>query len=246
MGGPVVKAAWALRLQVEHARRLVGLRGLAEVQICLAGDNVWAAGPLLDEETDTRLRKIRGADRLSVDEQERVSRPGARVPIGRLPAGGWMEIREFFVPAAPTSMLAGVLHDRVPLCRVRSGREREPEALLTDRSTWLDHSAAASRVRLEPLRFAAAPDGRVLILGRPLPPLRGTVFVRFGRVVVPCGWHWDPPVDERVLESLFGGEPDDLLVLRTDGGVDRIAAGDFVAATRSAARLTARKGAARP
>jgi len=229
MGGPVVKAAWALRLQVEHARRLVGLRGLAEVQICLAGDNVWAAGPLLDEETDTRLRKIRGADRLSVDEQERVSRPGARVPIGRLPAGEWIGIREFFVPAAPTSMLAGVLHDRVPLCRVRSGREREPEALLTDRSTWLDHAAAASRVRLEPLRFAAAPDGRVLIVGRPLPPLRGTAFVRFGRVVVPSGWHWDPPVDERVLESLFGGEPDDLLVFRTDGGVDRIAAGDFVA-----------------
>jgi len=237
-----VKAAWAACVTAAEAGSLSALRPLGDVEVCLRDESIWAAGPRFDEVINDRLRKVSGARRFSVDERGRITPFGSQVPTGLLPEGTWIPIREFLRPEPQAAAFAGLSEIKTPVQMIRQFRESDPNLLIADKDAWVDYSCACSSIRLSSLRFAACGDGRVLIAGRPLPVLMGTAYVQVGRLGVPCGWCWDPPVDHSVLEDLFEVGGDDLVLLHSDGTAERIGSESFVAASRSAARLTARMG----
>ena len=116
--------------------------------------------------------------------------------------------------------------------------EREAELLLTTLEDWARFALLAAKTRLDRLRFAVDNTGRVLVWGRPLPPLPGTQFVLHDHIAVPAGFAWKPAVGVDVLRQLLGGGKDSLILWREDGTITRIAAEQFVSATRSAIRST--------
>jgi hypothetical protein len=69
--------------------------------------------------------------------------------------------------------------------------------------------------------------------------LPGERFVTDDGVAVPCGFIWDPPVSASVLRRLFRMTGQTLLLLEANGGCVEIKPEQFVAASRSAVRLTA-------
>ena len=97
-------------------------------------------------------------------------------------------------------------------------------------------------LRLGRLRFAASgadtQNPLALILGALLPPLPGQRFVRAGRVAIPCGWRCDPQVDAQTLEKLLAIGAAELALITTDGAYEVIPDEAFVAASRSAVRLS--------
>jgi len=122
---------------------------------------------------------------------------------------------------------------------VRSARAETASVLLTTIDHWQAYVAEAPQVRLDCWRFAVADDGRVVVRGKPLPPLAGERWVEYDGIAVQAGWHWSPPVEGAIVRCVFGLEPGELALWQTDETWERIRAADFLPASRAAARASA-------
>lgn len=235
-----LKGPWAVRLPEEEALSAGRLRLRAGLEVCAAGDGLWVRGPVLDDELARALRGLPGAERFRVDSQGRLTRIGRRLPSGNLPAGPWTPLATWIAPkvqpvlrAAPATAVP-----HAPVTLVRDENPGEPGALLCDLDDWSAFALACAEVRLRGLKFACSDDG-ALVVGLPVPPVRGQRLVDRGGVLVPCGHAWEPAVDAAELREVLGAATGDLVLL-TEAGCDVIEAPAFVRASRSAVRLTAR------
>jgi len=230
---------WAAVIPTADAHQLAALRHLGQVEACAHGGEVWLRGPDADEAVDLAVRRLSGARRFALADDGVLTPVGARTPTGRLPDGAWLALEQFVTPQAPTAGLPALTRARLPLTLVRSSRQRPANVLLTDTAAWLAYAATAPQVRLEPLTFAASADGRVIVRGTPLPPVRGMQMAAEGGIAVPCGWRVEPDLDADVIRAAAGSEASDLLILAPDAAASFIPGDGFVAASRSAARQTA-------
>ncbi len=230
---------WAIVLHQDLARNAGPLRPISGTEVCEEGSTVWIRGEGSDDELELRLRGIPGASRYTVLPDGQLLAPGARVPKGRLPEGPWLPLRQWIAVELPTAGLAGRLAARSPLELVRSSCEREARILLTNIQSWRAHCDTAPQVRLDRWHFALRADGRVVVLGNPLPSICGQRFAENHGVAIPIGWAFSPRVDGEVLRELFGLESGDLAICSPDGSWQRIGGYDFVRATRSAVRTSA-------
>jgi hypothetical protein len=123
----------------------------------------------------------------------------------------------------------------VELALVRDGRVREASALgfgLDELGRWADMAPTA---RLIALRAAMAGD-RVLLLGRPLPPIAGAERFWGGRILVPLGFRTDPELPEPALCGALGAGDEEFLVL-THEGAETVPIRAFRTLTRAGVRL---------
>jgi len=230
--------SWALCLSRGEAGCAARLRQTPLVEVCEIADKVWLRGPYREEIAE-QIHAMPTGVRFRVLDDGQLIPWGARVPQGRLPAGNWRPLAGWFELTLPTATVPATLPSRVGLRLVRDLQERTPSLLILSIERWLRYAETAPQVRLDGLQFVANESGRVLVRGTPAPPLAGELLVEESGVAVPAGWWWSPAVDGPVLRALLGLEAGELAILRLDGCVDRIAAGDFVRATRSAVRQTA-------
>ena len=100
-----------------------------------------------------------------------------------------------------------------------------------------DHSMRVDGVRTAVLDVGPK-DGRVVLRGKPLPPIPGKRLVEVEGIAVPCGFAWTPPVDAEVVREILGLLPGDLALLEADGTHERIESSAFVPGSRAAARTT--------
>jgi len=213
------------------------LRG--DVRACEAGDALWLRGDDLSEELDLDLRKLPGARRYTVNADESVTAVGRQLPADDLPRGPWSALSDWLAPKPQPAALAGQVEARLSLRVERAGTEQPATVLLTTAAAFADYAAVAPAVRLRPLRFAAASDGRVILWGTPLPPMPGRRYADRDGVAVPCGLGWSPPLEPAVLRMLLGLAAGDLALFHEDGSYEHVGADAFARAGRPAARATA-------
>lgn len=230
---------WAVCLTGPAAAIAGRLRQLGGVEVCRLGENLWLRGNALDESLDRRLRCLPGAQRFLVLPDGQLRAQGARVPRGRLPEGPWIPLRRWLAVELPLAGLAGRLQERVPLKVVRSTEPQDPGAILTEVDAWQTYVATAPQARLDRWMFAAAGDGRVLVRGSPLPPIRGERLVDRDGILVPAGWTWSPAVEAAVIRNLLGLGEGDLALLHPKDAWECVPAAELVRATRPAVRTTA-------
>lgn len=229
---------WALQLLAEDRAYAAAWRLAAEVEVHDAGATLWLRG----RESDTSSALL---DRMPVGWRFRVLADGqliphrAQVPHGHLPTGSWQPLRSWLQLELPTAQFAPPAPSKTCLTLVRDAAPRTPNLLITTVAAWERYASSAPIVRLAPLRFAAAADGRILIHGTPLPSMPGEFYCESDGIAVPAGWYWSPPVDAAVLRSVLGLAEKELALLARDNTWERITADNFVQATRAAARATA-------
>ena len=230
---------WVACVARSEAKTTAALRLWPGIEACQVEDALWLRGEKLDESLDLALRKLSGATLYNVYPDGRLLRRGARVPGGKPPGGRWVALETWIAldpqPAALPGLPTGST-GRVHLELTRTTVGAEPTLLVTHVRPWVQYASGAPAVRLKPLAFAAAADGRVLIRGRPLPSLPGKRYVEVEGIAVPCGFAWSPPVDAEVLRELLELAPGDIAVLEGDGTYEHVGSSGFVPATRSAAR----------
>jgi hypothetical protein len=230
---------WAASIPLTYGGEALRLWKTPAVEVCVVEDRLWLRGDDWNDDLDSAVRAMLGSERFSL-ESEMLSPHGHALPVARAPAGPWTPLCEWFQPATPPRKFSARVRDRTLLRLVRSDEPLAINLLMTARSAWHEYAVAAPAVRLARWSFAASDDGQVIVRGAPTPPLAGVHYVEADGIGVPAGWKWSPQLDVDVLRQVFALEKGDLLLLATDGSYELIQGDDFVRATRSAVRLTAR------
>jgi len=236
-----VSDGWAISMPLDGAAAAASLRHAADIEACVANDQLWLRGTRWDDELGRSLRKILGAERFHRLAGDQTARWGNSLPSGKLPLGPWKPLKQWLQPAAPATVLPAQLGECAPLQLVRSAIEQSANMLLVKFQHWREYATSAPQVRLKPLAFAVSDDGYALIHGEPLPPLAGARYAEADGIARPLGWDWSPAIDAAVLRTAIGIAGRDVALFAPDGSYNVVAADDFVRATRSAVRLTERE-----
>jgi hypothetical protein len=241
---------WAIRVGIKEGQQILTLRNEPNTQVLFLDAEIWLQSKISghwDDESNvdllTRIRKIFGAVRFHVLDDDQLIRFGNRVPDGRLPTGDWQPLTSQIELEMPIAGLTGSLESSPPLTLTRGasryvGPAREPELLRCSLDDWSKYASTAPLVRLQPLTFACDDQRRVLVKGNPLPPVQGELFALSCGVATPLGWCWEPAVSPKTLRASFPSPADTMILWNSDGRWNQISSSQFVVASRSAVRLT--------
>jgi len=210
-----------------------GLKAAAE------GDQVWLRGIPAAEKAAPEIRCLPALATFFLDESERLFPQGGATPVQRLGAHKWLPLAEFLPLELPVSPLPGKQNETYALRLSPSGRNEAGQALLTTLGEWTRYADRAPQARLQKIKFAVSENDEVLLLGAPLLPLPGKEYWLRDDLLLPCGFDFDPPVLAAFAAAQLNPGQDAVLLFEADGSWQRIPKKEFVAAGRSAVRLTA-------
>jgi hypothetical protein len=233
-----VNFPWAICMGREDAAALAAIRLIGGIEVAEAGKEIWLRGQRGDDLLDEKLSALPANARYEWLKPDQLRRIDQRVPAGRFPALQWQPLVAWSQVELPVAALPALEPRIVSLRLIRSGAEQEPELLLTDIAAFHKFASQAAQVRLERLQFAAAADGRVLVRGKPLPPLPGCRYVLHCGIAVPAGFCWEPAVSPEVLARRFVVSRDALVLWNKDGTITRLHGEQFIPVSRSAVRAT--------
>jgi len=217
---------------------LGGVRNLPGLQVAEASGQLWLRGLPPTGEQPLAVRALPAHTAYTLDAQGRLFPAGSATPVARLPELSWQAIQSFVPLEMPTAALPaqGALPYRPRL--LASNRAEPGAGLLTTLAAWQAYAESAPEIRLQPLRFAVAADGRVLLLGTPLPPLPGQELWQQESLLLPAGFDLEAPLLGPLLAQKLNPANDGLVLLGEDGSWEKVALDNLVPATRSAVRLT--------
>jgi hypothetical protein len=233
-----MNARWAVRLPPEGSSSAANLRLEPGIEILEQRDGLWLRGSDCDERLEARLRMLPGAVRYDVLSDGQLRPAGKRLPQGRLPAGIWEALNTWAQVELPLAKLAAQSISRIPVRLERTAVVAEADCLATVADEWLAWGQIAPQVRLERLTFAASSDGRIIVRGRPLPPVTGERFYERSGLILPCGWGWPDWLDAVLVREALDLPEADLALFSRAGTWELIQGDEFVRATRSAVRLS--------
>ncbi len=235
-----MSATWAVRFPRAQVEEAVRLWPVPKVEACEhAAEEIWFRGKELTDQVNLILRGFLNGERFHVLPDGQLRSPQSRVPQGHLPSGPWISLGDWMQFELPVAALAGTVPERLTLRIVRTASlPQEPDLLLTDAATWRQYALSAPQLRLRPLRFACDTTGRVLVQGRPLPPIPGQRFVLREGVAVPAGWSWQPAVPPRTVRELCRVQGDVFVLFFEDGCWEQIRGSQLVNASRQAVRAS--------
>ena len=233
-----MKATWAVQLSSSSTGAALPLRSHRTVEIWRQGGDVYLRGEGEWEQIEALAKQIPDAIHYRVLEDGQLVRVGRFIPEGRLPEGPWERFASVCELRPGVAAMPGTLARRTPIRIVRLDNEQTAGALLTSTAAWAAYASDAPQVRLNVLRFAAAADRRVLIVGNPLPPIPGEYLMEREGLAVPCGFAWEPALQPSIVRRVLGLADGDMALLRVDASYEIIRGGSLVRASRSAARHT--------
>ena len=230
---------WAARLNASESSSLADLRLSAGLEAAEIDGMIWLRGANWSEALRLALRKVPGLDLFELSAGGRLLADGARVPRGRLPELPWQPMARWASVSlrAATGLVAPPV--RAVLRLVRSSIERAAGGVLAELPAWHDFAIRAAEIRLRPLRFAAARDGRAWLEGTPLPAVPGRRCSIEDGIAIPCGFKCSPALSPAALRRWLGLADGDVALVGEDGLWEIIKAEQFVPATRSAVRTSA-------
>lgn len=257
---------WLIRLAPQFRSHLVALHGIDNVYV-LDHEEIWVTGPWnaitewadpnnRHETTETRqrmdqlLRGILGAQRFNLDEQNKLTPVGNRVPIGSKPEGNWVRLEDWLQPELPVAGFGSRLNVSPVKIKLRPvGLNNQPKWKPADQAgqllrctahSLLSFVGVSSNVRMNGLQFASSKSGFVFLQGANLPPIQGERYVILGasndQVALPAGWVWAPAVNLATLISVINGGNSDLAVLHPKRPGIRVPADAWIRVSRASVR----------
>jgi hypothetical protein len=227
---------WAACFPQSSLQSALHLRVRSDVKACQEGEIIWLTGAGSFEEIDPLLRRVPKMIRYTVQADNTITRMGWRIPERKLPAANWSAFSAIAeLHPQPAALPAGA-RTTVPIQIVRSAHSEEPSAMLCPIQFWVDYAMTAPGVRLKPLHFAVREDGQTLILGSPLPPLRGLYLIDRAGLLLPGGYCWAPRLEAQIIRRSMNLATNDFALFNLDGSYELIPAENIIAASRSAAR----------
>src|SRR5262245_57667307 len=198
---------WAVQLVASAAPAAAELRMEAGIEVLEAHESLWLRGKSRDERIDLLLRRLPGATRCEVLPDGQLLPEGRRLPGGRLPEGPWVAIKSWAAVELPLATLAARCTQHVAIHLEPVSANDDPDLLVCTLADWSGYATRAPQVRLEKLTFAVSADGRVIVRGKPLPPIPGSRYFERAGIAVPCGWGWPSWLTAELVRAALKIEP---------------------------------------
>jgi hypothetical protein len=241
-----LRQRWVATLPLADRVKVALLRLEPDLEIGESGETLWLRGETDSDEIPPELAKLPIAELFFLTEEDQLSPPGRATPVARLPEGlEWQSLASSSrLKKSPASLPARPA-EKATLRLVRSERERESNLLWVTLSTLLEWVERAPEIRMQGLDFACSSAGEVFVKGtiRSIPAVSGLRFCEADGVAVPAGLELKPSIAPTVVHQLMGTSAGALLVFDAEAKVTVLEKSNFVALSRAAVRLTARKEA---
>lgn len=238
-----MNAVWAAEIEKRFARELGQLRLVPSVESAETEESYWLRGSSQIEEAQLVLSTIPHVRIYHIEAGDGLRPVGLRLVAKPLPTMTFLPLSKTVAVELPRAAYPVSRMASVPVSLVRSDQEQRSMLLETTLEVWSAYASSAPQVRLNCWAFAVTSEGRVLVRGEPLPPLRGQRYWMSDGVAIPIGWTCHPVIAGPVLAKVLDGRGGDLILLNVDGSMESIPADSFVRATRSAVRSTQRAAA---
>jgi hypothetical protein len=243
MTGDPWNAVRAARLPAAALPALAPLRHRTDVRVFLEHDSIWVRWSNADADTVQALLPVAGIA-FFVPRDGRWHSFQSRLPTADTPPEGdgcaivTLLSPESFEVAPPVVIETPPLLLRL----VPGGQPATASALsckVRDLASWADR---ATTMELQSVR-AARCGSRMILLGRTLPSVPGSVRYWGDDFFLPLGFRAEPELPVAVLRSAVGASNDDLVFLDESGAacVPRVA---FQPLSRAALKLAVRRGGA--
>lgn len=204
-----------------------------------AGDGVvWVRGIVPAVADDIALRSLPVIQTYQLDADGLLFPQGAVTPVMQLPALAWVSLREFIPITLPVSPLPAKNSDTFPVRLSKSAHEAEPFALRTTLALFKQYVEDAAEVRLQQMQFAVSANDEVLVTGNPLPALPGTTYWKLFDLLLPAGYHFDPPMLAPLVQARLDTDTAQWTLFDASGNYINIPKKNLITASRSAVRLS--------
>ncbi len=229
---------WVAILPPQSAGRAASVRLDDHVQAAFddVENVVWLRGNALSQ----KVLSLPFLELYRIDDENRLFPLDAALPTRRLPEHfDWASLSELILPEAMTPLyLTGETGGKAPVSIVRGGKAEAVNLLRISLTAWREFSETAPEIRLHPLTFAAS-ESEVLVRGNPLPAIPGEGWIEREGIALKAGFHCEPAIAPAILNRVLNLMPGEIALISEKGIVERIAAENFIPASRAAARLTA-------
>lgn len=216
--------------QVGHIRAVPGWKA------AMHNDEIWLKGPLDNEKNQLLLHSLPMLRSYEVDEQHRLFPTGKLTPVALLKELEWQELPVFLPLTLPVSALPATLGDKVSVSLQRSINTQPAYAIQTNFDTWKEYVNTAPLVRLQQLEFAVSASQEVIIVGQPLPGLPGKSYWINGKLLIPAGYDFNPPIIGDLLNQRFRSDGQEFILFNEQGEQTAIAVACFKPADRATIR----------
>ena len=223
-------------LKDKYKDRLGSIRHVPGWKAATDETEIWLKGPVSNGAFQNALSSLPADANYLMDDNGRLFPVGKQTPVRILKELAWQDLRDFLPLEMPVSAMPGETDVRIQLKVKRSLFEQEVYALKTSFLGWKAYVESAPAIRLQCLRFAVSENEEVLVIGTPLPVLRGQLYWRNKNLLLPAGFNFDPPVLADLLPTTS-----DLVLFDELGNRETIPAAAFAVAFRTTVRLLDRR-----
>ncbi len=199
---------------------------------------LWLRGIPASEKPDLKIRKLPAVISYFLDHENRLFPCDSLTPAKKLPGVIWISLQEFLTVRLPVAAMPGIIKEKALIQLYPLDQPEKGNALLTSLTQWKAYAEAAAEVRLEKIQFAVSDNDEVVLIGDPLPPIPGKEFYIRDFILLPCGYDFGRTVISALLSKKLNPQQDCFLLFSRDGRWEKIPHKNFVAAKRSAVRLT--------
>lgn len=234
-------SGWVACIKQQNVAALGALRQMPGIEVMSSGEAIWMRGDQPDEIHGHAIRTLPGVQRFQRHGHDELIPVGACLPVARIPNGAWISLRQWLLVRKPAAAFGGVNTRAIPIRLTRAdlpAKESAANILVTAFDQFANYCESVSELRLKVWQFAVSDRGRVIVRGRPLPPLPGQQFVESASVAVPVGFVLSPSVDQQLIRRNLAIEDGGLAIVWPDQTLNLIPSENLVAVTRSGVRET--------
>lgn len=194
-------------IDLTHKESLGCIRLWVNIKLAYDRNTIWLKN-LTEEQTESfELRSIPGCS-FYFEKNNKIYMKGSLLPTSNVPSLLWTPINSALPISLPkyNDNFMGMGDQQILVGLVPSEEEQDAFAMIVEAVELDKYIQSASAIRLKNLRWTILSDSKIFIEGVPLLPIKGDVFWRYKRLLLPAGFKLNYSLLSDYINEYFASE----------------------------------------
>lgn len=234
----IMNTSHYLQIQKEYKDDLGKIRHWDTLKIAFDRDDIWVKGFDYAQIHAIEIKRI-PYKTLFYEKEGKLFLLNSQLPDQNIPSVLWTPIDRALPIELPmyNHNYFGIDQD-IPVQLISSEKEEEVVALLSSVDVLKQYIETAPAIRLQKLEWVLVNNDDVLIIGRPLLPVTGTVFWRQYDFLIPAGYDFELPMLTEMAHQKMNPKKENYLVWSANNTWFSISKENIQPLTRGSFRMT--------